>query len=86
MTDKQKIKKLEAQTAELEMKVHMLEARPMIITVQPYVAPWQPAPFQHPYIGDSPYQYPMSGGTVQPLTVGLQTSHNVSSQSSSRIQ
>jgi hypothetical protein len=55
MTQKQKIEQLEKEVAELKMKVALLEARPMIITVPqqptfvPQPGPW--APPSYPYIG-----------------------------------
>ena len=79
MTQKQKIAKLEADVAELRMKIALLEARPMIITVTPQPAP---APFRtaepwvptYPYIGDPVLPGTTCGGT-QSSPMSSQQSH-----------
>ena len=86
MTDKQKIKKMEQEIAELKMKVSLLEARPMIITVTPQPAlaphvPYMPS-YPNPYIGD-PY---IGDPVYQTVTGGTQVRQNISSQSSNFVQ
>ena len=68
MTTKQKIEQLEKEVSELKMKVALLEARPMIITVtpQPAIQPWTPS--YGLYDGDPVYPT---------ITCGVQSSQNV---------
>lgn len=70
MTTKQKIEQLEKEVAELKMKVALLEARPMIITVtpQPAIQPWTPSYPIGLYDGDPVYPT---------ITCGVQSSQNV---------